>query len=390
MATLSLKQLLTPVTPDQALTSFLSTLSSFGFQATSWQSGSKQRTLVQSFAKVYSDLTYTIADITRSGFAKLGQGAYQDQLGIYSYALTRIPATAALGQMVFKSTPGAPIANWTDGSLLISDKPPGSDGANLYTVVGGGTLNPNSTLTVNIRATGPGSAANIPPNVTLYLWTPLVGVSVTNPPVTGTSTWITTPGTDAESDTRYGERMVARWSALTYGNTDGAYRYWALTALPALTRMTVVRDPLVPAAITVVGATATGGLSAGQITTITDYINGTADNVGRRPINDILTVSSATTNNLPTLNLTITVASQYASSIAAQATAALIAAFGALPLGGTRIPPSTQGYVLTATIYQTIMNLTGVINVTGLPAADIQLGQLDIYSPTINITVVSV
>ncbi len=390
MATLSLKQLLTPITVDQALASVLGTLQSFGFQSTSWQSGSKQLTLVQTFAKVYSDLTYTIADITRSGFAKLAQDAYQDLLGQYTFKLTRIAATPALGQMVFKSSPGAPIANWTDGSLLISDKPPGSDGANLYTVVGAGTLNPNATATVNVRATGPGSAANIAPNVTLYLWTPLVGVSVTNPPITGTSTWITTPGTDSESNERYGDRMVSRWSALTYGNTDGAYRYWALTALPALTRVTIVRNPDVPAAITVVGATATGGLSGGQITTIADYINGITDNVGRRPINDVLTVSSAVVNNSPTLNITITVASQYATTIAAQATAALIAYFGTLPLGGTRIPPNTQGYVLVAGMYQTLMGLTGVINVSGLPSADIQLGALDIYSPTINVTVVSV
>jgi hypothetical protein len=184
--------------------------------------------------------------------------------------------------------------------------------------------------------------------------------------------------------------MVARWSALTYGNIDGAYRYWALSALPALTRVTIVRDPLVPGSVTVVGATVTGGLSGGQITTIADYINGTFDGVGRRPINDILSVVSANVNTAPTLNITLTVASQYAADTAAQATAALIAYFGALPLGGTRTSSNAQGFVLVAGMYKTLMGLTGMVNVSGLPAADITLGQYDIYSPTINITVIPV
>lgn len=390
MATLSLKQLLTPITPDQALTSVLGVLQSFGFQATSWQSGAIQRTMIQTFAKVYSDLTYTVADITKSGFAKLAQDAYQDLLGQYSYNLTRVAATAALGQMVFTSTAGAPINNWTDGSLIISDKPPGSQGANLFTVVGAGTLNPNTTQTVNIRATGPGSAANIAPGVTLYLWTPLTGVTVTNPAIVGTSTWVTTPGTDSESNDRYGSRMVGRFDALTYGNTDGAYKFWALQALPALTRVTIIRDPAVPASVTVVGATVTGGLSAGQITTIANYINGVTDGVGRRPINDILTVASAVAETLPALVLTLTVASQYQTTITADATAALIAMFGALPIGGKRLPTNTNGFVLVADMYTTLMSLPGMINVTGLPVTDIALTSLEIYTPAITINVVPV
>lgn len=387
---LTLKQLLTPVTQEQALASWLGTLSTFGFAATSWQPGSKQRTIVETGAKLYSDLTYTVADITNSGFALLAKGAYADQLGTYSFNLIRIPATQTIGTMVLTSSPGAPVHNWVDGQLLISDQPPGTLNANVFRVSGGGTLPSNSSTTITVKGDIPGAAANIPPGVTLYMWTPLAGVTASNPALSGTNSWITTPGTDKESDERYGLRMIGRWSALTYGNTDGAYVYWALTALPALTRVSILRNPLLPGQITVVGATAVGGLTAPQITTITDYINGTADGVGRRPINDVLLVSSATVNLLPALNITVVVSSQYAGDAATRISTALTTLFGAISIGGQKLPGSNQGFALIASMYQTIMAQTGVINVTGLPATDVTLATLDVYTPTITVTVVSV
>jgi hypothetical protein len=388
--TLSLKQLLTPITPAQALASVLGTLGSFGFAATSWQPGSKQLTIVQTLSRVYSDLTYTIADITNSGFALLAKGAYADQLGVYSYALTRIPATQTIGAMVLTSSAGAPVNNWVDGQILISDKPPGSLNANVFRVSGPGTLNPGTSVTITVKGDVPGSAANIPPGITLYLWGGgLTGVTVTNPAISGTSTWITTPGTDSESDARYGQRMVARWSALTYGNTDGAYTYWALTALPALTRVTITRDPAVQGSVNIVGATALGGLTAPQIATITAFVNGTVDNVGRRPINDILGVFSATTDVDPAIVINVACSSQFAPDAAARVTASLIALNGSTPIGGKKLPGSNIGYVLLADMYATVMAQTGIVNVTGLPA-DVPLGALDVYSPPITVNVVPV
>jgi uncharacterized phage protein gp47/JayE len=392
---LSFKQLLTPTTPDEALVSTLGTLQAFGFQVTSWQSGALQRTIIQTFAKLYSSLTYTIADITKGGSPSLAEDAYQDQLGIYSFDLTRVPATQTSGYVTFTSSAGAPLNNWTAGSLLISDKPPGSNGANVFRVAGSGSIGPGVTSSpqtaIYVVAEVPGAAANIPSGVPLYFWSnSLPGVTITNPPVTGTTTWIYTPGTDQESNARYGARMIGRWSALTYGNIDGAYVYWALSALPALTRVTISRDAAVEGSVLVIGATSTGGLSGSDITTITDYINGTSDGVGRRPINDKLTVLSANVVTAPTLNITLQVYSPFAPAASATVTTALIDMFGQLRIGGKQLPGSSLGYVLLADMYATIMAQDGVINVTGLPAADILLGSLDIYAPVINITVIPV
>jgi uncharacterized phage protein gp47/JayE len=382
---LSLAQLITPVTEDQALETLLGFLESFGFQTTSWQSGSVQRNLIQMSARVYSDLTETIADVAKSGFAKLATGLYADYLGVYSYKLVRVAATNTLGQMVLTSSAAAPVHNWVAGELLMADADVGEN-ANTFEVLDAGTLNPGNSVTVNVRAAVAGVAGNVAPNIPLFLWTPLVGVTATNPPLAGSSTWITTPGADAEADPRYSDRMLGRWDRLTYGNTEGAYRAWALEALPELTRVAVSFGA--SGAVTVIGATATGGLTGPQISTITDYMNGATDGVGRRPVNDVLTVASATTITTPAVTATITVSSPYSADAIARVTAALIALFGLIPLGGI-VLPGQPGKILLSDLYKTVMAQQGVVNVVFTsPVADITLAVTDIYSPTIALTMI--
>jgi hypothetical protein len=65
---LTLNQLVTPVTEDQALQTILDTLTDAGFQVTSWQSGAIQLTILRLFAKVWAQLSQTIADIAAGGF----------------------------------------------------------------------------------------------------------------------------------------------------------------------------------------------------------------------------------------------------------------------------------------------------------------------------------
>lgn len=392
MATqLSLGQLTTPVNETDALASVLATLQAFGFQATSWQSGSVQRNFAQTLAKLYSSITYTVADIAASGFATLAKGTYQKYLAIYSYGLTPIAATQTIGSLVLTSSAGAPVNNWVDGGILVADKPPGSNGANVYRVVGAGSLPGNSTQTITFKADVPGAVANIAPNVPLYLWTSLTGVTVANPVVAGTLTWITTPGTDDESESRLSARMIGRWYTIAYAVTDGAYRYWALSGLPALTRVTVKNDPVVAGGVNVVGATATGGLSVAQINTLSDYINGVTDGVGRRAINDIVSVLSANTLSSPGLSCTVTVRSQYASDVVSRITSALIVLFGSIPIGGKVLPGGSLGYVLLADLYTTIMAQAGVVNVVfASPTSDVIMGPLDIYSPPVTINTVIV
>lgn len=384
---LSLRQLLTPVSEDDLLAFFLDVLNSLGFQATGWQSNSAARTLTQLFARVTSDLTFSIADIVAGGFAGLAKGPYADMLGQYTFNLTRILATPTLGQMVLTSNIAAPVHTWADGELLIADAAQGS-GANTYTVdsIGVTTLNPGTSIAVFVRAAVPGSAANrlAPNSPALQLWTPLVGVTVSNPPnppTTPANTWITQPGTDNETDGpggRYNARMIGRWDRLAYGNTDGSYTAWVLQALPAVTRLSV-RAGSAPEIVHIVAATALGGIDAGQITTILNYLNGVTDGVGRRPLNDVPEVVSANQVTAPPLVLKITVQSAFSADAVSRVSAALVAFQGSLPIGGKRIGLSGTGKILLADLYKTVMAQQGILDVDFSLTADVPLGQDDIY-----------
>jgi hypothetical protein len=268
---LSLKQLRTPVTVDQVRTGITGLLDGFGFQASAWQSTSAARILLEAFSSLVSDATFAIVDIAGSMFAGLATGKYADDLGVNSYGLARVQATPTLGQMLLTSDAAAPPHTFGANSLLIADS--SADDANTYNVITGGTINPGTTMPVSVSAAVPGSQANIAPNVaTLELRTPLVGVSVTNPPqppTTPVNTWVTTAGTDPETDGpggRYNARMIGRFDRISPNNTEGAYRAWVLQALPAVTRL-IVRQGTAQGSIRITAATATGGLKSARYST---------------------------------------------------------------------------------------------------------------------------
>lgn len=399
---LSLRQLLTPVSEDDFLAFLLGTLDSLGFTATSWQSGGAARTLTQLLARVGSDLTYAIADITAGGFAGLAKGAYADMVGLYMFNLTRVQASSTIGQMVLTSSPAAAAHTFAAGELLIGDKPLSPD--NTFQVLSGPgpgptwTLNPGTSMLVTVASAVPGSKANgVPTNsgTLAIVGTPLAGVSVsnpTNPPATPTNTWITVPGQDKESDGpggRYNARMIGRWDRLSYSNTEGAYRAWVLEALPAVTRLTV-RPGVAPLVIHIAGATATGGLTGPQISTIVDYLNGATDGVGRRPMNDILEVVSANVVTSPALALTIYVKSPFSADAITRVNTALIELEAATPIGGKRVLNTGSGYVFLADLYNAVMSQQGLQNVLFSLTGDIPLGQDDIYAapPMIQMVIV--
>lgn len=380
---ITIGQLFTPTTSEQTLETMLEFLEGLGFQATSWQEGSVQRSFLHGVADLYAGLTTVVSDIARAPFPKHARGDYQDLLGEHVFDLKRVAAVATEGTFTLTLSAAAAPASWADGELVFADAE--QDPANTYRNVGAGSLNPGQTDTFDVVAEAPGEAANIPNGTTLYLWTPITGLSAANPAPSGQSTWITTQGQDQESQERYAERMTLRWARLSAG-TEGAYRGYALEALPALTRV-IATQGAAEGSVRVIGATAVGGLTAGQISDIDDYLRGVTDGVSKRALNDVLTVESATVKTTPALTLEITADSQVASTVAADAEAALVALFGSLPIGGEKISPDPAGYVRESRMYGAIMALDGVRNVTGIPA-DILMGALEIYSPAITVAVV--
>lgn len=391
---LTLQQLITPPTEDQALASLITILQQLGFQATSWQSGSIQVTFLRMMSRVWSSLATSVQQIAAGGFTTLagsgtiaGTSAFLTLLALYVYNLERVDATSTIGQVLFTSSAAAPIHTWAAGDIIVSDQPSGTAGANTYACTAGGTLGPSSTVLVEFAATIAGVAGNIATGTTLYLWTPRVGIVATNPAFGATGTWITTPGQDAESDASLVSRCIGRWSQLTYGNINGAYEAWARAALPSLTRVRVSSAPG-DGSITIIGATALGPIDAGQITTITDYINGTTDGVGRRPLNDIISVVGATTVS-PALTVTAYALSSVLDTIAATIGAALASYIGTVPIGGNSLQ-GTQGRVLYSQLLSIVQQQTGVKSALLSITSDVLLNPEEIYSPVITVNVQAV
>jgi uncharacterized phage protein gp47/JayE len=160
-----------------------------------------------------------------------------------------------------------------------------------------------------------------------------------------------------------------------------------LEALPTVTRVTV-KETTPLGTVRIRAATALGGITSAEITTITDYLNGTTDGKGRRPLGDVLDIASATVKLNPSIGIVISVDSAHAATVEADVTEALRNYFASLPIGGYIPPGGSTGYVLVSRMYAAVMSVEGVSNVTGLPAADIVLTADEIYSPAIITSIV--
>lgn len=385
---ITLAQLVTPVTEDEALASAVSMLDGVGFQATSWQEGSSQLNMLRLFCKVWAALTVVIAAIAAGGFTTLATSSWLTLVARYFYNLERVPAQYAIGEIVLTSSAGAPTLNFLAGDLIIADAAAGSLTAHSFTCIEGGSLPPNSTITITFQADVAGIASNIPAGTALFLWTPQVGVTATCPAILPSNTWITTPGEDEEADARLTARCLGRWSRLSYGNTDGAYRGWALEGLNALTRVSIASAEG-DGTVTIIGATALGPLSAPQCTTIENYIYGVTDGVGRRPINDIVNVIPAVVVTTPAITIDAYVEAGAFDTIATTMAAALNAYIGGTPIGGTRLVGS-QGKIIFSELVRIAQTLSKVRSVNFSIDDDVLLNEDEIYSPTITINPVSV
>lgn len=393
---LTLAQLIAPISEDDALTSMLGILSQLGFQATSWQDGSIQLTMLRLFARQYVKLTAIVAQIAAGGYTTLAVSGFLTLLARYVYNIERDEAESTVGTITLTSSAAANTNTWIAGDIIIADQPQGVTGANSYTITVGGTLAPGSSGTYEFKADVPGSAANIAPNATLYLWTPLVGVTATNPANLPTSnTWITTPGQDEEQDSRLAQRCITQWTTLSYGNVDGAYIYWALQALPAVTRSQVASSPGT-GLVTLYLATAAGPITGPQATTIANYINGVIDGVGRRPINDVLSVQPTATLTTPALAITAYVESRVLATAQADIVAAVLAYLGTVPVGGVKLV-GTQGLVLLDDIIEAAKlndDMDGPrdgVRSIHIPLSDnIPIADGQIYLPTVTVTLIAV
>lgn len=120
--------------------------------------------------------------------------------------MSATPYTVAAGQLVAQSTNGLYYRNTTGGTLAA------------------GSVGSPTSLTLAWQAESPGFTYNVGGEAIASLSTPLPGVSISAAPGLA---WITTQGTDDESDESLSQRCGDRWDALSPGAMAGYYRFWA-------------------------------------------------------------------------------------------------------------------------------------------------------------------
>jgi hypothetical protein len=235
---LTLQQLRTPVTEDQALETILEHLTSVGFNTTSWHVGALQRKFLRLFAIVYSDITLLIAALVDFVYNETATGAALTEFSASHYQNFRKLAVNTIGQMVLTNT-GAVPHTVTDSQLVAAFTE--TDGTlRTYRNVGGGTVAAGGgTLTLAWVAETAGASWNIPVDSTLTLLTSLAGVAITNPLISGTDTWITTLGADEEDDPTLKERNRTKWPSLAIELIKDGVIGVALSASKSVTRVGV-------------------------------------------------------------------------------------------------------------------------------------------------------
>lgn len=346
MSIQSLRQLQKSITREGQLEAALALLSELGFRTTSWQPGSVQRTLVTALSYLTADVAGIVSVVAENA---LDTDASEDWLDVVStfYGHTRGAAKAATGPVTLTLAGGSPPATWGAGELILS-----ADAVNLgeplYRVVEAGSLAAGASGTYTIQAVTTGTAGNIVAQPLSFV-TPVTGMSASliNEPTTGT--WLASPGTDLESDSRLRERNQLKWSQLAYGANRDAYRLWALEADSSVTRVGVSADG--SGAVSIYCATATGATSAAQNAAIQAYVD------ARHPLDDVPTVFSAAVFDVA-VEIAPTIVRGTTTTLDIES--AIVGYFGQLPIGGLVVAPSSVGQVIRDEMIERVMALPGV------------------------------
>jgi uncharacterized phage protein gp47/JayE len=361
---LTLAQLLTPKTEEQALDELLAFLTGLGFTASSWQPGSKARHIIQLMARLRSSFSNTTLLITKGRYNDTAEADWLTLKSSSDFNNTRAPAVAAQIRVRFDDPSGYGPFTVAASGLIVRDE----DGAT-YRSIDALSLAENATnvqIRFNAEVAG---AASSPSSVSLV--TPLAGVDVS-------LFEIIRPGADPESDERLRERNRSKWSSLSQAAPGDAYRAWAMEASNSVTRVWVDDlNPRGPGTIDVIIAGVSGALPGGVATTVDSYINGGIDGIYRRPLSANLLVKNATNYTVNVTGVLYSHASYDLATIRTTVQNAVNAYISTVAVGGT---------VLLAELYRRIMAIDGVRNVVlSAPTSDLTVtaGQVPVGNTTL-------
>ena len=290
------------------------------------------------------------------------------------YDLTADPAVATLGKFRFAYAAAAASTIGVGGMVVRYGV---GTAQRLYTNTEPFTPVPGSTVDVPMTAQVAGAAGNIGNNATLALVTAYPGLTATNPPIAGSSSWITTRGRDVEALPVLADRCRARWADLAEGTAAEKFARLVRLAFTSqgltnpITRIYVDdTNPLGPGSVRIFLATDSGPASVGDVAIVQAYIE------DRWAVGQGAFVAAAASTLSIAVTGTIKGPTDSASALV-QASAALLALEPTYAIGGAVVYlEQIRSALLTGT--------TGAVNVTlTAPSADttITAGAIVSFTP---------
>jgi Baseplate J-like protein len=305
----TLASLLTPRTRVQWREILLTELTAAGFSVALAPSGDNRRNVVEMFAAGCAKVDETVSLIAAGGLLDYAKKGWLTLRAKSGYTVEAKAATTTYGTVRLTCASTAGPYNIASGTVWVGRASTGSVPARRYQNTSGGLLTAGGYLDVSVRAEFPGSAYNAGNGTLTTLFTSLPGVSVSNPAVGVTGTWITTLGTDDEAEAALVQRCRDKWGTLGRGANEAAYRHIATTASAEVGRVRLYAGPG-DCTLEMILAGATGTISSGALSTVQSAV------AAVQPTTDLPTIRAA---SLITITPTGTVYVRAASLATAQA-----------------------------------------------------------------------
>lgn len=364
-------ELLVPATKDEIKDLLLASLETAGFPVTSWQPGGIALLLIDAFCEALESVWQAGYFIAAGGYGATARGKWQDVWALDRFQLTRVPAASTVGQVRLTDAGGGPHVIPAGGLIVAT-----ADGKRFLSTASV-TVPLNGSATVAVVAIDAGASFNVPIATVTSMVTTFPSLSVDNPAVAGSETWITTPGRDEETDGELYARCLLQWATLSVASPSGYYRAVAMAAAPTVTKVKVRDDnPNGPGTLELVLATNAGPASGGDVALVLSAVT-TYRSVGAGAI----TVVAATASNIE-ISGTVYVKAANLSAARTAVSDALVAYQAELDIGDT---------VLAARIVKDVMNITGVrdFDPDGDVLTDVAIGESSVATLTNAITFVA-
>lgn len=351
---ISMSDLLTPITKDEAKTAIYGVLATLGCPTTGWFVGGVVRAIVGTVAIVVAAFSTLVCLLAQYGTRANSVGDWLTLHAQDVYNVTRIDATFATGVLTIVKTGGA-VYVLAPGDFSIKN-PAGKTFHNsaAMTVTGSGV-----TLYMDLIADEAGSGSNTNTGVTWTALTPLSGCVYSNAaPLIGT---------DAESDEALRARCISKLDSLSPLGAPGAYDYFARSCGQGVTRTLITG---LNGVVTAYVGTPTGPIGATELAAVDLSIQANAV-----PLGVTADVLSATALDIPIIaNVYVNATSKTDLELQTAIITNLTNWMAARPIGG-----DYGGNVYLDAISTTIKNSDPSIYHVwlGAPMADVAVGSAE-------------